>query len=397
MGFQGRFATMCGIAIAALNAFTALGATPGGTAGIEETVRMVEGVRLEIRSNSALPVRGKYLIALNYMPNHMDQTPPYRSLMLTVDGNGRIDLLRGFSSSDLRVFVTDLKPQPDGLYSYALNRARPPNWIYSLRLLDPKTGADVTPPDTYPTGDSELDGHETITYVGDRRLFLFYRARKEGDRDYTDMEIQAISSKTGQIVGKWSSRNQFPPEMKGDYLHFNSLFPISDDRVLASARTTSTLYIINLTTGKIEDKIDSKSWKVIDDPMNGFAFQAYGEVSREWQPGSLRQSGRIGREPSLESSGICRRLEGTYAQAGLGASRRGFDALSNGLGLHSNDRCGPGPRRLGRLSENERLLRGQDGKLSGFYPGHQGQGAGIRVTCSMRLAYFPRVSRALIS
>lgn len=229
--------------------------------GIEHAVRMVEGVRLEIRSNTAFPVKGKYLIALNYMPSHMEKKPPYRSMLMTVDGTGKIDLLAAYDSKDLRTFITDFKPLPDGLYSYALNRARGPRWSYQLRFMDPKSGADVRPPASYPLSDPELDGHETITYVGDRRLFLFYRDRKEGGKEYIDNEIQSISASTGAVVGKWSSRHQFPPEMESDYLHINSLFPMSPDRVLASARTTSTLYVINLATGRLKTGLTLKRGK----------------------------------------------------------------------------------------------------------------------------------------
>ena len=242
--------------------------------GLEREIRMVEGVRLEIVKNTAYPVKGKYLVALNYMPAHMEKKPPFKSLLLTIDGNGKVELVGLHDSQDLRVLITDFRPLPDGLYSYALNRARGPRWSYEVRFMDPKTGANVNSPATYPMSDPDLDGHETITYApGDRRLFLFYHDRKEGGKDYIDNEIRAISAKTGAVVGRWSSRHQFPPDMASDYLHINSLFPMSAERVLASARTTSTLYVINLATGMIEDRIDSRSWKVLDDPLNGFQFQ----------------------------------------------------------------------------------------------------------------------------
>lgn len=242
--------------------------------GTEREIKMVEGVRLEVLKNTAFPVKGKYLMALNYMPAHMEKRPPYKSLVLTVDGTGKMELLGLHDSKELRVFITDFRPLPNGLFSYALNRARGPRWSYDVRFIDPKTGANVKAPAAFPMSDPELDGHETITYApSDRLFFLFYRDRTEGGKEYIDNEIRAISARTGEVVGKWSSRHQFPADMTSDYLHINSLFPMSEDRVLASARTNSTLYVINLYNGKIEDRIDSQSWRVLDDPRNGFQFQ----------------------------------------------------------------------------------------------------------------------------
>jgi hypothetical protein len=263
---------------------------------------MLEGVRLEVVGNSAFPVNGKYLIALNYMPAHMEKKPPYKSLLFTIDGKGKIDLLGVHDSNDLRVFITDFRPLPDGLYSYALNRARGPRWSFELRFLDPKTGANVKAPSIYPLSDPELDGHETITYApGDRRFFLFYRDRKEGGNEYIDMEIRSVSAKTGELLGKWSSRHQFPADKVSDYLHINSLFALSEDRVLASARTNSTLYVINLTTGNIEDEINSQTWKVLDDPMNGFLYQ---HTARFLPNGNLMMYDNRAGEPNARSRAV---------------------------------------------------------------------------------------------
>lgn len=250
-------------------------AVAGELPRISKVLHDIDGVGLEIRRNLDRPVKGKYLVTMNYLPNVIENKPPYFAIVMTIDGNGKVDVLRKFRSSDARIWAIDLKRQPDGLYSFALSRPRPPIWVYDLRLLDPQTGAEVIEPKGYPVRDPALDGHETVVYSGDRRLFLFYRERQEGDKSYIDMEVSAVSAKTGEIIGKWTSRNLFPPNVVGDYLHFNSLFPISQDRVLASARATSTLYLINLTTGKIDDQIDSKSWTIVNDPMNGFARQHF--------------------------------------------------------------------------------------------------------------------------
>ena len=227
-----------------------------------------------VRSN-ARQVRGKYLLSMNYAPNVIDRTPPYQALMLTVSTEGAVKVLRKFSSSDVLVWGIDLKPQPDGLYSFALNRPRPPVWVYDLRLIEPDSNTEVIEPKGFPARDPDLDGHETVIYYGDRRIFLFYRTRKENDKTYIDMEVSAVSAKTGETVGRWSSRGLFPESMTGDYLHFNSLHPMSEELVLASARSTSTLYVLNLNTGKIDDQIDAASWKFINDPLNGFKRQHF--------------------------------------------------------------------------------------------------------------------------
>jgi len=252
-----------------------LSASSASAARIEQTVQTVGGVRVEILRDLDRPIKGKYLLSLNYAPSSIERKPPYNAILFTLDGNGRVDVLRRISSSDQLMWAIDLKLQPDGYYTYAVNRPKQGVWQYELRILDPKTGTEIIEPKGYPVRDPALDGHETIVYSGDRRLFLFYRQRQEDGKSYLDAEVLAVSAKTGEAVGKWSSGKQFPAEMTGDYLHVNSLFPMSDDRVLASARATSTLYIINLTSGKIDDQIDAKSWKFVDDPMNGFARQHF--------------------------------------------------------------------------------------------------------------------------
>lgn len=234
---------------------------------------VVDGVRLEVRRNAGKPVRGKYLVTLNDASAVYDRKPPYRAIVMTVDGNGKVDVVRKFVSSDFGFWAVDLKLQPDGLYTYAINRPSPPLWGYELRVLDPKTDREVMEIKGYPPRDLSLDGHETIVYHGDNRLFLYYRRRDEPGRMYWDMEVARLSAKSGEVVNRWTSKGLFPAEATGDYLHFNSLYPISADQVLASARSTSTLYVINLASGKIDDQIDSKSWKVIDDPLGGFARQ----------------------------------------------------------------------------------------------------------------------------
>ncbi len=233
----------------------------------------VDDVAFEIRADPARPVKGYYLLALNDAGSAYDKVPPYRAMTLRVHGDGRVEVLGRFLATDKDFWVTDLKPQPDGLYTYAINRPQPPLWGYDLRALDPRTNTEYVDRRGYPLHDTELDGHETVVYHGDQRLFLYYRRRMEGDTLHWDMEVVSMSAKTGERVGRWTSKGLFPPEMKGDYLHFNSLHPMNENQVLASARSTSTLYVINLATGRIDDRIDSGSWKVEGDPLAGFSRQ----------------------------------------------------------------------------------------------------------------------------
>lgn len=240
-----------------------------------EGVQVIDGVRLEVRRDAARPVRGKYLVTLNDAASVYEQRPPYRAMLLAVHGDGRIEVVRKFMSHDFAFWATDFRPQPDGRYTFAINRPRPPLWAYEMRVLDPATNTEIVDIKGQPLRDPALDGHESIVYDGDKRLFLYFRRREEGGKGYWDMEVAARSATTGQVVGKWSSKDNFPPERIENHLHFNSLFPLGGDRVLASARTPSTLYVINLASGKVDDKIDSKDWKVIGDPLGGFSRQHF--------------------------------------------------------------------------------------------------------------------------
>jgi hypothetical protein len=149
-----------------------------------ESIQVIDGIRLEMRKPKEAGPRGTYLITLNYAPNVIEAIPPYRALLMAVDTDGNINVYRKFISTDARIWAIDLKPQPDGLYTFALNRPRPPVWVYDLRILDPRDGTEVIEPKGYPIRDTELDGHETVVHFKDRRLFLFYRERGEGGKKY---------------------------------------------------------------------------------------------------------------------------------------------------------------------------------------------------------------------
>jgi hypothetical protein len=233
----------------------------------------IDGVPLQVYYTPGAQPGGRYLFTLNDGARLYEKTPPYRAFAMIADSAGHVTVHRRFISHDQQVVVTDFKPQPDGTYTFAVNRVRTQAWAYELRSLDPATGAEVVDPIYYPWGDEGLDGHETVVHRGDRRYFLFYRVRGEGEKKTYDMEVVSMSAKSGQRVGFWTSKGLFPDTTFGDYLHFNSLDPVSDDQVLASARSTSTLYLINLTTRRIDDQISASTWKVIGDPLNGFSRQ----------------------------------------------------------------------------------------------------------------------------
>lgn len=239
------------------------------------SARVVDGIRLEVVSHASPQHPGKYLVALNHVTSINAKAGPYRAILMEIGSDGNINVLRRYQSAETLFWVIDLKPFPGDLYSFSLSRIRPPIWGYDVRFLRPGSGAEVMEPLSWPLRDVALDGHETAVTIGERRVFLFYRERSEAGKNYVDMEVQSLSSKDGSVVGRWSSRGLFPPEMTGDYLHFNSLSAMGGDKILASARSTSTLYVINLATGKTEDQIDSKSWKVIGDPLIGFSRQHY--------------------------------------------------------------------------------------------------------------------------
>lgn len=240
-----------------------------------ESQVVLDGIPLKIRRSPRTEMPGKYLLTLNDVPHVVENKPPYRAFVMSIGTDGKADVFRKYRSDKRLIWAVDLKPQPDGTYSYALNRPRPPRWIHELRHIDPSTGdelIDLTPQAALDPG---LDGHETMVPAGDKRLFLYYRDRNEGGANYIDMEIGSVSVADGRMVMRWSSRGRFPATMTGDYLHFNAIFPLPENRVLASARATNTLYIINLLTGNIEDQINSQTWRIVGDPLNGFARQHF--------------------------------------------------------------------------------------------------------------------------
>jgi hypothetical protein len=239
----------------------------------ESVVHRIQGVELEFRWRADRVSSGQFLFALNDAPAMLEDKPPHRAFLLSVSSTAQIQMSKVIRSDDVRIWVTDLKATPTGYWSYALNRPRPPVWVYDLRLLDPATDSEIIPSRIYPVRDPDLDGHESVVFDGDRRIFLFYRTRTESGASYLDMEVAALSEKTGERVGHWSSKGLFSSDMKGDYLHFNSLFPMKDGRILASARATNTLYLLDLQSGRISDEISSAAWKVVDDPLHGFARQ----------------------------------------------------------------------------------------------------------------------------
>jgi Arylsulfotransferase (ASST) len=286
-----------GIAIAWLAGWPAL-----GSAVLEITRQSIEGIPVEIRRDTQLPSDGKYLIILNDVPRVETLAPPYRAIAMSLDTRGHVEIFRQFRSPATQLWVMDLKPQPDGTYTYGVNRPRPSVWVYDLHAFDPVTRVEIIDPKGTPQREIALDGHETMVQRGDRRFFLFYRARQEADRSYIDMEVAAYSATTGERVGFWTSKGFFPAEMTGDYLHFNSLSPMADDKVLASARSTSTLYVINLATGRIEDTIEAKTWRFAGDSKAPFARQHFAHFRDN---GNLMlYDNRDGSEPGANSRAV---------------------------------------------------------------------------------------------
>lgn len=291
----GTFAA-CGTAVAQ-------GAAPAPRgAPLVETMHVVDGIPLKVRHAPGSLPRGRHLVALNDTAAYLEGRAPYRVVLLTVDENGRIEVVRRHRSADLPMAAADFRPLPDGLWSYAYLRVHPDRPLYDLRFIDPASGAEVVEPRGFPHSDPESDGHESVLYVGDRRIFLYYRKRQEGGRQYVDMVVEALSARDGKRVGRWTSQGKFPATMTGDYLHFNALYPLSGDRLLASARSTSALYVINLSEDRIETVIDAQGWKVIGDPLGGFARQH----AAHFRPNGnlLLYDNRDGAEPGARSRAV---------------------------------------------------------------------------------------------
>jgi hypothetical protein len=177
------------------------------------------------------------------------------------------------------MWAIDLKPLPDNLWAFAVAHAKGPAWIYEMRMIDPTTNTEVFPPKTLPLSDTALDGHETVIYRGEDRIFLYYRPRATNLASYLDAEIASFNVSTGKRTGFWTSNGKFGADMKGDYLHINSVSLIDNERVLASARSTSSLYVINLLSGLIEDTINSTTWDIEDNGYHGFSRQHFAHVT----------------------------------------------------------------------------------------------------------------------
>lgn len=261
---------------------------PAKSGPLSQTAANINGIPVQIIRDRHFKSAGTYFFALNDTTSIYANTPPYCSFLITSSERGKMSVSRKFCSEHSQMALEDFKPLADGKWSYGISRIEPLTptskvytWSTDLRLFDPVSGTDLLTPDWYPNNDVELDGHETVVIAGDLRIFLFYRHRNEGGIKFVDMEVVSIDSRNGKRNGFWTSKGKFPDSMVGDYLHFNSIQFLSDLKVLVSARSTDTLYIIDLASDKIVDRIGRDSWKIESDPYGGFEKQHYAHFSEQ--------------------------------------------------------------------------------------------------------------------
>lgn len=247
------------------------------SAALVRKMMNVDGVSIEISYDPDFKAPGQYFFALNNVLHVIQKKPPFSGSLLLSDAEGNVRVVRRMRSDQGVFWSADFRPLPDGTWAYALARTRGALWMNDIRLIDPATQSDLLTPDWYPVVDLALDAHESVVYAGNLRIFLYYRTRKEDGKEYVDMEVSAIDGSDGTKRGFWTSRGKFPATMTGDYLHFNSIHHIADLKVLASARGTNTLYMIDLAKGEITDQIDRQSWKFENDPFGGFERQHFAQ------------------------------------------------------------------------------------------------------------------------
>jgi hypothetical protein len=108
----------------------------------------------------------------------------------------------------------------------------------------------------------------------------------------TDSVVQEIDIKTGLVMWEWhalghipltESKNPVPKNYPWDYAHLNSADPGSSGDVMVSVRNTSTVYDVDLRTGRFNWRLGGShsSFKL------GSGTRFYWQHDAEFQPGGL--------------------------------------------------------------------------------------------------------------
>ncbi len=199
---------------------------------------------------------------------------PITSHLLALGSDGRIEFQRSFVDEiDHRVPV-NFRALSRGGYAYFLGLLQGLYLESTFHLLDAKFRDWY--PQTFPNRDRELDGHEFVE-VGDGN-FYFVFARKRLGELALEAEIQRWDSK-GRITFVWSTRDRkkiSPAEVSkvgADILAINSLHLLESGNLLVGFRELNEIAEIEVPSGKILWILNKGTWKFVDDPFGGFAFQ----------------------------------------------------------------------------------------------------------------------------
>ncbi|HEV3282725.1 MAG TPA: arylsulfotransferase family protein [Solirubrobacteraceae bacterium] len=132
-----------------------------------------------------------------------------------------------------------------------------------------------------------------------------------------DSVVQEIDIDTGLVMWEWHALGHLPPaesqvplaegSYPWDYAHINSIDPRSPGEVLLSARSTSTIYDVDVHSGRIRWRVGGRSSSLAIGAGAGFYWQHDSEL----QPGGLISLFDNGSEPPREhqSRGLLLRVD----------------------------------------------------------------------------------------
>ena len=233
--------------------------------------------KIAVRHSETLPFR--IAIALNDSAAVISGKPPYSSVVMIVEKDGRITVPAIHQSANANMMVMDHK-QVRGLVAYGLSRVVTNNLFPSFVISENDKKAL---PFFVPTQPAALDGHELI-YATRRGNFLYYVPREYDDgMKLIEVGIKEFST-DGDLLWEWTSSRarKFNAEKAKahfhDYLHVNSISEF-DKYIVISVRDTSEVWLIDRDRKEIAHSIGlADGWTFKDDPRNGFRYQHHAHI-----------------------------------------------------------------------------------------------------------------------
>ncbi len=234
--------------------------------------------KITVRHSETLPFR--IAIALNDSAAAISGKPPYSSVVMIVEKDGRITVPAIHQSATSNMMVLDHK-QVRGLVAYGLSRVVTNNLFPSFVVSENDKKAL---PFFVPTQPAALDAHELISPTRRGNAFLYYVPREYDDgMKLIEVGIKEFST-DGDLLWEWTSSRarKFNAEKAKahfhDYLHVNSISEF-DKYIVISVRDTSEVWLIDRDRKEIAHSIGlADGWTFKGDPRNGFRYQHHAHI-----------------------------------------------------------------------------------------------------------------------